>query len=109
MACSTVTGTGLGSADTKNKASEHLTLGVSHLIGPRVVAAGSATLSGGTVTIVLPALAGATADYVVTATDKTAAQAVGAALTVATTGSTLVLTGNGTDVIQYSVIKVGVA
>ena len=48
MAASSVTGTGPGSADKVNKGSEHMHLGVDHLIGPRVVDAGTAALTSGT-------------------------------------------------------------
>src|SRR6185503_11289429 len=47
MAASSVTGVGPGSADRVNKGSQHMHLGVTHLIGPRVVDAGTATLNGG--------------------------------------------------------------
>jgi hypothetical protein len=48
MAASSVTGVGPGSADRVNKGSEHMHLGVDHLIGPRVVDAGQAALTSGT-------------------------------------------------------------
>lgn len=44
MAGTSVTGKGPGSADGFNRGSEHQTLGVTHLIGPKVVGAGMATL-----------------------------------------------------------------
>jgi hypothetical protein len=44
MAATSITGTGPGSADGQNRGSEHMTLGVTHLIGPKVVAAGVAIL-----------------------------------------------------------------
>lgn len=109
MACSSVTGKGLGSADTRVKGSEHLSVGAEKLIGPRVVAAGEVTLSGGAATLVLPVLPGVTADYIVTVQDKTGANAASAALTLSATGTSIVFAGNGTDVLQYAVIKVGLA
>lgn len=48
MAASSVTGVGQGSADRSNKGSEHMHLGVDHLIGPRVIDAGQASLTSGT-------------------------------------------------------------
>lgn len=48
MAASSVTGVGPGSADKVNKGSEHMHLGVDHLIGPRMVDAGQASLTSGT-------------------------------------------------------------
>lgn len=47
MTASSVTGVGQGSADKNQKGSEHTTLGVTHLIGPRVVDAGSVILASG--------------------------------------------------------------
>jgi hypothetical protein len=52
MAASSVTGVGPGSADKVNKGSEHMHLSVDHLIGPRVVDAGQATLNGATPSVV---------------------------------------------------------
>jgi len=48
MAASSVTGIGQGSADRVNKGSQHMHLGVDHLIGPRLVDAGQASLVSGT-------------------------------------------------------------
>lgn len=47
MAASSVTGVGQGSASRVNKGSEHMHLGVDHLIGPRVVDCGQASLTSG--------------------------------------------------------------
>jgi hypothetical protein len=55
MGATSVTGVGPGSADGKNKGSEHMTLGVHHLIGPHVIAAGTVELDGPTATVYLPA------------------------------------------------------
>lgn len=48
MAASSVTGVGQGSADGRNKGSEHMTLAVNKLIGPRLVSCGAVVLGGGT-------------------------------------------------------------
>jgi hypothetical protein len=109
MAATTVTGKGLGSVDKKQKGSEHLSIGASKLIGPRVVAAGRVTLAAGTLTLVLPPAAGVAANYVCVATDETGANAVKTVLTNPATGLQVVFTGTGTDVVQYSIIKVGLA
>jgi len=66
MAATTVTGKGLGAADGQNKGSEHQTLGVGHLIGPRMVVVSDATLDGsGDAAPVWPALDGSASDYIV--------------------------------------------
>lgn len=58
MTASNTTGlfnNGAGSAEGSNKGSERMTLGVNHLIGVRVVAAGVVTLEGdGATTVTLP-------------------------------------------------------
>jgi hypothetical protein len=41
MGATSVTGQGTGSADGFNRGSEHQTLGVTHLIGPKVAAGGT--------------------------------------------------------------------
>ena len=56
MGATSVTGTGPGSAFGWNKGSQEMTLGVSHLIGPHVVAAGVAALTSGEGTVYLPFL-----------------------------------------------------
>lgn len=48
MAAASVTGVGPGSADGRNKGSEHMSLAVNKLIGPRLVSCGSVVLGGGT-------------------------------------------------------------
>jgi hypothetical protein len=110
MAATSVTGKGPGSADGKNKGSTHMTLGVDNLIGPRVMAAGTATLSGGSGTIVLPAFAGVTADYMVLCGDASgAAAATSATMAITSTATTLTLKGTGTNTVKWAVIKVGIS
>jgi hypothetical protein len=108
MGATSVTGVGAGSAEAYNKgAPGRQTLGVGHLIGPHVVNAGTATLVGGTKAVGIPPLSGVATDYVVLATDYTAANAVKAVLTVASDIWTITFTGTGSDVIQYAVISIG--
>jgi len=108
MGATSVTGVGAGSAEAYNKgAPGRQTLGVGHLIGPHVVNAGKATLSGGTKAVGIPPLSGVAANYVVIATDYTAANAVKAVLTVASDIWTITFTGTSSDVIQYAVISIG--
>lgn len=112
MGATSVTGKGLGSADKRQKGSEHMRLGAEKLIGPRVVAADDATLAGGgTATVKLPFLGGVAADYIVTVTDAdtTAAAACAANLTMDATSTTVSLKGPANGVVHYSVIKKGLA
>jgi hypothetical protein len=112
MSATSVTGKGPGSADKKQKGSEHIRLGSEKLIGPRVVAVGTVTLDGsGNGSVVLPILIGATANYMVFANDQntTTAAAVGCSLTVSGSSTTLTLKGTAAHVISYAVLKVGLA
>lgn len=73
MAASSVTGVGQGSAEGNNKGSEHMSLGVEKLIGTRVVATGTVTLSGGAGTVVFPQpLSGSKTGYLVFCTTVSA-------------------------------------
>lgn len=110
MGATSVTGvSGPGSAAGRSKGSDHMSLGVEKLIGPRVAFAGSVALVGGTKTLEIPMVTGVTADYVVTATDATAAAAVRVQFSVDANSKigTLILTGTGTDTINYAIVKVG--
>ncbi len=107
MAASSVTGTGLGSVEGKNMGRKETTLAASRLIGPRVVAANEVTLSTGAATVLLPLLPGAVTDYIVTATDKTAAAAVRAYLTFEAEDTKITFAGTSSDVIQWQIVKKG--
>lgn len=112
MSATSVTGKGLGSADKKQKGSEHARLGGEKLIGPRCVAVGTVTLDGsGNASIVLPVLTGVTANYLVFANDQNtaAAAAVGASLSISASATTLTIKGTASHVISYAVLKVGLA
>ncbi len=131
MGATSVTGVGHGSAEGWNKGSEHMSLSVNNLIGPRVVAAGSATLSSNVISIQIPLPTSDVADYVVQATAKNATTANAVAVTTFSIASetttqnnnnlinassvtetfydaTLAFKGAGaTDVVYWTVIKVG--
>lgn len=112
MGASSVTGVGQGSADKLNKGSEHMTLGVDHLIGARVVNAGSVILASGTPSTASvafgTALSSATGYYVaatpVGATSGIAAAGVATSV-VATTGFTLTGGNNVTTTINWILFK----
>jgi hypothetical protein len=71
MGATSVTGvSGPGSVAGIQKGSEHMSLGVSKLIGPKVAAAGKVTLSGTSGSVTLPALVGAVTDYLVVLTSN---------------------------------------
>lgn len=109
MAATSVTGVGLGSADKKQKGSEHLRVGVEKLIGPKAIAVGQVTLSTGSAQIDLPVLPGVAGNYVVLANDTTAANAVKTSLAIGANGTTVTFTGTGSDVISYGVFHAGLA
>jgi len=110
MSASSVTGVGNGGVDGSNKGSERMTLGVSHLLGTRVVAANRVNLSGGTATITFPVpLTGDKANYIVIANSATSNRAYPGTLTNDSNGNfaSFALTGTGTDLVYWMVAKVG--
>lgn len=112
MGCTSATGKGLGSADKKNKGSEHLTIGANKLIGPRIVYAKTHTLDGsGDLTIILPELNGVSGDYVVMATDASVAGATAcaASITITTGATTVVLKGTASQGVHVVIVKAGLA
>ena len=85
---------------------QEMTLGVGHLIGPRVVAAGTVSLAeDGTATVYFPTLDGVAADYIALATDTNATQ--GAVNVTTFTTSTLALKGTNDHSANWAIIKVG--
>lgn len=112
MGASSVTGVGLGAASGQNKGSEHMSLGVNRLIGPRVVIADSKTLDGsGDAVAKYPKLEGVVGDYIVVANDAdaTAAAAVAASLAMDSSSTTVTLKGPNNGVVHLCVIKKGLA
>lgn len=107
MGATSATGvSGVGSVLGNQKGSEHMSLGVEKLIGPRVVAAGSATIGGGgTVVVDFPELAGSASDYIVTASDTHST--VAAVNVTAFDLDSLTLKGTAAHVINWMIVKVG--
>lgn len=111
MGASSVTGvSGVGSVAGNQKGSEHMSLGVHKLIGPRVVAAGSETLVGTTGTVEIPALSGAVGDYCIQLTGvSTTVPYVSTALAAVADTDTwnFIITGGSGQVVHWVVIKKG--
>ncbi len=107
MSATSVTGTGVGSVEGQNKGSKHFTVGTGRLIGPRVIGAGSATLSTGTVTVTLPALPSGT--YVVMVSDASGTAAATSGTLTNTVGTSCVLTLKGTssNTVNWVIVKTG--
>jgi hypothetical protein len=106
MGATSVTGvSGSGSVAGRQKGSPHWSLGVEKLIGPRVVAAGQATLNASGLFTVDLDLSGAVTDYVGFANDTNATPAP-----VSVTGltlTTMALKGTAAHVVNWQVVKVG--
>lgn len=112
MGASSVTGVGQGSADKRNKGSEHMTLGVEKLIGARVVDAGSVVLASGTpstATVRFAADLASATGYFVHATPVGATSGIAAAgvatSVVNTTGFVLTGGNNVTTTINWMLFK----
>ncbi len=106
MGATSVTGiSGPGAVDGRQKGSEHMSLGVSKLVGPRVALAGSATVGGGgTVAVDYPTLTGVAGDYIVVATDTHST--VAAVNVTALSTSQLTLKGTAAHVINWVIVKI---
>lgn len=112
MGATSVTGTGLGSAEKKQKGSERTRVGAEKIVGPRIVASGSGTLDGsGDLTIKLPRPTGVIGDYMIFVTDAnaSAAAAVAATMTLVTDALQIVFKGPANGPINYLVVKKGLA
>lgn len=112
MGATSVTGVGLGSADKKQKGSEHLRVGAEKIIGPRIVYAGSVTLDGsGNGSVVIPAPAGVATNYSVFVTDgnATAAAATAGAVAFASGNATITVKGPASEAVFVMLVKKGLA
>lgn len=108
MGATSVTGVGQGSAELNSRGpKERNFVGGEKILGPRIEASGTVTLSGGSATVVLPVLSGVAADYIVLCQDTTAANACSGSLAINSNDTTLTFAGTGTDVLHYAVVKVG--
>lgn len=111
MGATSVTGvSGAGSVAGSQKGSEHMSLSVHKLIGPRVSAAGVKTLTGTTGTVVIPALTGVVGDYVVmvSANAATLAYVSTAMAAVSETDDwSFVITGASGGTVNWMVVKTG--
>lgn len=111
MGATSVTGvSGAGTVGGRQKGSEHMSLSIKKLIGPKVVAAGKETLSGTTGTFEIPAQTGAVTDYIVMLTNNSSTNAYVstdlAAVTDTDTWNFTVTAGSG-DVVRWAVLKTG--
>lgn len=111
MGATSVTGvSGHGSVAGIQKGSEHMSLSVGKLVGPRVSAAGVKTLTGTTGTVVFPALTGDVGDYVVMLSANTSAHVyVSTALDEVTDTDdwSFIITGGSGATVNWAVVKVG--
>ena len=112
MGATSVTGvSGPGSVAGIQKGSEHMSLGVNKLIGPKVVAAGLTTLATTTGVVQFPALAGVVGDYVVmvSALSNTHCYVSTGLAAVSSTGEWgFTITGGNAANVNWCVVKTGV-
>jgi hypothetical protein len=111
MGATSVTGvSGPGSVSGSQKGSEHMSLGVKGLIGPKVVAAGTQVLSTNTGTVEIPSKTGVVGDYIVmvTATDSTHTYvSTGLAAVASTNTWNFTITGSSSGTANWTVVKKG--
>lgn len=105
MGATSVTGvSGVGSVDGIQKGSEHMSLGVAKLVGPRVAAAGTATIGGGgTVTVDFPAVGTDLTQFMGMAVDTNSS--VAAVNVTALTLTSITLKGTASHVVNWMVVK----
>lgn len=111
MGATSVTGvSGQGSVEGLQKGTERMSLGVKKLIGPKVVAAGTETLSGTTGTVEIPELTGSVSDYVVVLTSGSATAAyvsTGLAAVADTDTWNFTITAGSGATVSWIVVKTG--
>ena len=103
MGATSVTGVGPGDVSGHNKGSEHMTLGVTHLIGPHILYAGTVTCAAKTADVNHPLLDGALSDYLIFVFNYTDGSAV--VLSSVTLNGFTVTTNGATDVVNWMVVK----
>lgn len=111
MGATSVTGvSGPGTVAGLQKGSEHQSLGVNRLIGPRVVACGVETLSGTTGVVEVPEQTGVVGDYVVMLTSGSATAAyvsTGLAAVADTDTWNFTITAGSGATVSWTLIKKG--
>lgn len=111
MGATSVTGvSGAGNVAGSQKGSEHMSLGVHKLIGPKVVACGVETLSGTTGVVEVPTLPGVVGDYVVmTQSNGSTASYVSSALAAVADTDTwhFTITAASSAVVSWVIVKKG--
>ena len=111
MGATSVTGVGgLGSVAGISKGSEEMSLGVAKLVGPRVVAAGTATLNGsGVATVNFPPIIDVATNYIGMAVDTNASPAAVAVTSLPVDANShvdgIALKGTATHVVNWTVVK----
>ncbi len=109
MGASSVSGKGVGSAESVNKgASGRQTLGVSHLIGPYIGAANSVTCSGGSKVVQLPHLNDDNTEWVVLVTNTDASSPAATSASAVDADWKFTVYASGSDVVNYMVVYKGI-
>lgn len=112
MGATSVTGVGHGSVEGMDAGRKEYSVSGNRLLGPRVVVADTVVLSGSSMTVVLPYLAGGAANYSAFISDNTAAAATGIAMSFPTDSAgnlstTLTLYGTSGHTVSYAIVKQG--
>ena len=108
MAATTTEGTGPGIANRDTKAK--YSLGVSSLIGPKIVSSGIITLNGTSEYIYIPQQSGLVSDYCVILTNNSSTHPYISNALLPISGSNqwrFQITAGNNDVVHYLVVKIG--
>ena len=109
MGATSVTGVGQGDVSGASRGSEHMTLAVGNLLGPKIVRAGSVTLVAGAANVHFGTLGGSASDYFVMLFDVTDGGASVVPSYNTLTTSNFVVAGDSTNVINWMVVEHGSA
>ena len=106
MGATSVSGvSGVGPVDGIQKGSEHMSLGVNKLVGPRVAAAGTVALNGsGVATVNFPAVGDDVSQFIGMAVDTNGT--IGAVNVTALTTTSIALKGTASHTVNWMVVKV---
>ncbi len=110
MGSTSVSGvSGVGSAEGSQRGSSRMTLGVGHLIGPRIISAGTVTCAASTAKIDHEPVTSASTSILLTSSDATAAFVASRATASPTAGlsNSFTITASTTGVVSWAILQTG--
>lgn len=110
MGANSVSGKGFGSAESHNKGAQgRQTLGVKHLIGPYIGAAGSIELNSGSAIVQIPPLSDDNNEWIVIISNTNTSSPSNVSASFISSNWTFTISGSGSDIVNYIVIYKAIA